>query len=226
MTNEHNFKVGDKVRVVRLYNDGSGHEYMAMTGEVIIVGEKRCRIFNGLIEVSLPKYMLEIIEPNTKNYDINPQENQELFRGISMREQLTEKEIARLNEVGFTKADGLAVQTLGDLLETIPDAVEVFRYRPQQRWENMSDPTYWLWLSIDKDDEEKVWQASYERATFSNPNLCLDYKETELIEALFNLAVAYATAPSEWIDKSNSVYRMLGESEEDYQERLKRIKED
>lgn len=33
-------------------------------------------------------------------------------------------------------------------------------------------------------------------------------------------------APSEWIDKSNSVYRMLGESEEDYQERLKRIKED
>lgn len=74
MTN--NFNVGDKVRVVRLYNDGSGHEYMAMTGEVIIVGEKRCRVFNGLIEVSLPKYMLEIIEPNTKDYDINPQ-NQE-----------------------------------------------------------------------------------------------------------------------------------------------------
>ena len=142
-----------------------------------------------------------------------------------MKEKLTEKEIARLNEVGFTKADGSAVQTLGDLLETLPDAVEVFRYRPEQRWENMSDPTYWLWLSIDKDDEEKEWHVSYERATFSNPNLCLDYKETELIEALFNLAVAYATAPSEWIDKSNSVYRMLGESEEDYQERLKRIKE-
>lgn len=143
-----------------------------------------------------------------------------------MREQLTKKEIARLNEVGFTKADGSAVQTLGDLLETLPDAVEVFRYRPEQRWENMSDPTYWLWLSIDKDDEEKVWQVSYERATFSNPGLCLDYKGTELIECLFDLAVAYATAPSEWIDKSNSVYRMLGESEEDYQERLKRIKED
>lgn len=44
---------------------------------------------------------------------------------------------------------------------------------------------------------------------------------TELIEALFNLAVSYATAPNEWIDKSNSVYRMLGESENDYQERLK-----
>ena len=142
-----------------------------------------------------------------------------------MREQLIEKEIVRLNEVGFTKADGSAVQTLGDLLETIPDAVEVSRYRPEQRWENMSDPTYWLWLSIDKDDEEKVWEASYERATFSNPDLCLDYKETELIECLFNLAVAYATAPNEWIDKSNSVYRMLGESEEDYQERLNRIKE-
>ena len=81
MTNEHNFKVGDKVRVVRLYNDGSGHEYMAMTGEVIIVGEKRCRIFNGLIEVSLPKYMLEIIEPNTKDYDINPQDQEKVEEG-------------------------------------------------------------------------------------------------------------------------------------------------
>lgn len=69
---KNEIKIGDKVRVVRLYNDGSGHEYMAMTGEVIIVGEKRCRIFNGLIEVSLPKYMLEIIEPNTKDYDIHP----------------------------------------------------------------------------------------------------------------------------------------------------------
>ena len=143
-----------------------------------------------------------------------------------MRERLTENEIARLNEVGFAKSDGSAVQTLGDLLETIPDAVEVFRYRPEQRWENMSDPTYWLWLSIDKDDEEKVWQVSYERATFSNPGLCLDYKGAELIECLFDLAVAYATAPSEWIDKSNSVYRMLGESDEDYQERLKRIKDE
>lgn len=143
-----------------------------------------------------------------------------------MREKLTEKEIARLGEVRFTKADCSAVLTLGDLLEAIPDAVEVFRYQPEERWENMSDPTYWLWLQIDKDDEEKVWQASYERATFSNPDLCLDYKNTELIECLFNLAVAFATAPSEWIDKSNSVYRMLGESEEDYRERLKRIKED
>ena len=69
---KNEIKIGDKVRVVRLYNDGSGHEYMAMTGEVIIVGEKRCRIFNGLIEVSLPKYILEIIEPNTKDYDIHP----------------------------------------------------------------------------------------------------------------------------------------------------------
>ena len=69
---KNEIKIGDKVRVVRLYNDGSGHEYMAMTGEVIIVGEKRCRIFNGLIEVSLPKYILEIIEPNTKYYDIHP----------------------------------------------------------------------------------------------------------------------------------------------------------
>lgn len=76
MTNEHNFKVGDRVRVVRVYNDGSGHEYMAMTGEVIIVGEKRCRIFNGLIEVSLPKYMLEIIEPNTKDYALHPQDQE------------------------------------------------------------------------------------------------------------------------------------------------------
>lgn len=142
-----------------------------------------------------------------------------------MREKLTEKEIARLSEVGFTKADGSAVQTLGDLLETIPDGVEVFRYRPEIRWENMSDPTYWLWLDIRKDDDEGEWYVSYERATFSNPNLCLDYKGAELIECLFNLAVAYATAPSEWIDKSNSVYRMLGESEEDYQERLKRIKD-
>ena len=76
MSNEHNFKVGDRVRVVRVYNDGSGHEYMAMTGEVIIVGEKRCRIFNGLIEVSLPKYMLEIIEPNTKDYALHPQDQE------------------------------------------------------------------------------------------------------------------------------------------------------
>lgn len=143
-----------------------------------------------------------------------------------MRDRLTENEIARLNEVGFTKADGSAVQTLGDLLETIPDAVEVFRYRPEQRWENMSAPTYWLGLEIIKDEEEGVWEASYERVKFSNPDLCLDYKEAELIECLFNLAVAYATAPSEWIDKNNSIYRMLGESEEDYLERLKRIKED
>lgn len=126
-----------------------------------------------------------------------------------MREKLTEKEIARLNEVGFTKADGSEVTTLGDLLKTIPSAVEVFRYRPEERWENMSDPTYWLWLHIDKDDVKKKWRASYERATFSNPDLCLDYRGNELIECLFNLAVAYATAPSEWIDKTNPVYRMF-----------------
>ena len=60
------FKVGDKVRVVELYHDGSGHEYMAMTGEVIAVGKNHCDIFNGLIEVSLPKYMLEVIEPYTE----------------------------------------------------------------------------------------------------------------------------------------------------------------
>ena len=81
MTNEHNFVEGDRVRVVKLYNDGSGHEYMAMTGEVIIVGEKRCRIFNGLIEVSLPKYMLEIIAPNTKDYAEHPQDQEKAEKG-------------------------------------------------------------------------------------------------------------------------------------------------
>ena len=81
MTNEHNFVEGDRVRVVKLYNDGSGHEYMAMTGEVIIVGEKRCRIFNGLIEVSLPKYMLEIIDPNTKDYAEHPQDQEKAEKG-------------------------------------------------------------------------------------------------------------------------------------------------
>ena len=90
----------------------------------------------------------------------------------------------------------------------------------------MSDPTYWLWLEIYKDfdgdceDDCNGWRVSYERATFSNPDLCLDYKSKELIECLFNLAVAYATAPKEWIDKSDTVYRMLGESMEDYQKRL------
>lgn len=139
-----------------------------------------------------------------------------------MRDKLTEKEMARLAEVGFYKADGSEVKTLGDLLEAIPDGVEVFRYRPEKRWENMSDPTYWLWLEISKDFDEDGdgWWASYERATFSDPDLCLDYKSKELIECLFNLAVAYATAPKEWIDKSDTVYRMLGESVEDYQKRL------
>lgn len=139
-----------------------------------------------------------------------------------MRDKLTEKEISRLVEVGFYKADGSVVKTLGDLLEAIPDGVEVFRYRPEKRWENMSDPTYWLWLEISKDFDEDGdgWWVSYERATFSDPDLCLDYKSKELIECLLNLAVAYATAPKEWIDKSNTVYRMLGESMEDYQKRL------
>lgn len=141
-----------------------------------------------------------------------------------MRENLNEKERIRLDEIGFGKVNGSPILTLGDLLETLPDAVEVFRYRPEKRWENMSDPTYWLWLQIDKDEE--IWSASYGNASFTNPDLCLAYSGKELIEVLFNLAVAYVTAPSEWIDKSNSVYRMLGECMEDYEQRLKRIKED
>lgn len=141
-----------------------------------------------------------------------------------MRDRLTENEIARLKEVGFTKLDGSEVKTLADLLETIPDGVEVFRYRPEERWENMSSPTYWLWLEISKDED--VWSASYERTKWTNPDLCLDCESKELILCLFDLAMAYATAPKEWIDKSNSVYRMLGESEEDYQARLQRIKEE
>lgn len=140
-----------------------------------------------------------------------------------MRERLNESEQRKLAEVGFTKVDGSAVLTLTDLLDALPDAVEVFRYRPEQRWENMSDPTYWEWLEIGKN--EYKWKASYGNSNFTNPYLCLEYYSKELIEALYNLAVAFATAPKEWIDKSGSIYRMLGESEEDYQERLKRLKE-
>lgn len=139
-----------------------------------------------------------------------------------MRERLNETEQRKLAEVGFTKVDGSPVLTLADLLESLPDAVEVFRYRPEQRWENMSDPTYCEWLEICKDED--VWEASYGNCTFSNPDLCLEYYSKELIEALYNLAVSFATAPKEWIDKSDSIYRMLGESEADYQERLKRLK--
>ena len=88
---EKPIKVGDKVRVVKLYHDGSGHEYMAMTGEVIKVGEKRCRIFNGLIEVSLPYYMLEVIEPYTEENETKRKETQ-IFR-FQINNQLKEKKL-------------------------------------------------------------------------------------------------------------------------------------
>ena len=94
---EKPIKVGDKVRVVKLYHDGSGHEYMAMTGEVIKVGEKRCRIFNGLIEVSLPYYMLEVIEPYTEENETKRKETQNLSlsdkQPTERKETMEEKEL-------------------------------------------------------------------------------------------------------------------------------------
>ena len=63
---EPKLKTGDKVRVIKTFSDGSGYEYLGMTGEVIRVGRLRCRIFNGLKEVSLPQYMFEVIEPCTE----------------------------------------------------------------------------------------------------------------------------------------------------------------
>ncbi|MBD5585901.1 MAG: hypothetical protein HDQ88_12535 [Clostridia bacterium] len=89
------FKVGDKIRVVELYHDGSGHEYMAMTGEVIAVGKNHCDIFNGLIEVSLPKYMLEVIEPYTEEPRNLSQEtaNRDKSKDNQLKDNMEEKEL-------------------------------------------------------------------------------------------------------------------------------------
>ena len=116
-----------------------------------------------------------------------------------MRTCLTEKEFNRLYEVGFCNNDGSMIGTLDKLLEMIPESIEVYRYRPEERWEGMSHPTYWIYLEISKCDG--LWKASYGETCFNEPELNLVYEDKELIRCLYLLIVSVMTAPKEWICK-------------------------
>ena len=121
-----------------------------------------------------------------------------------MRDKLSNAEIDKLKELGFVKKDNGEVKSLSDLLEALPSVLEIFRYKPEERWENMSSPTYFVHLNIYKtmdDNDNDLWCCSYENMVFRNPDLCLSHEGKELIEVLYNLAVSYMTAPKEWVKK-------------------------
>lgn len=130
-----------------------------------------------------------------------------------MKEQLTQEQQGRLFTLGLTH-----ISTIADLLEVLPPYIDIYRYRPEQRWENMSDPTYEVWLKIEKtlgyeDDDPPMWECRYgDGYGWKNPDMCLSYECEELIDALYELYVAYLTAPDVWVQKERPEYvRHLGE---------------
>ena len=112
-----------------------------------------------------------------------------------MRTCLTQEEKNRLYELGV-----YMVSTLDELLEIIPESIEVYRYRPEERWEGMSHPTYWIYLEISKTDG--LWKASYGETCFNEPELELTFEDKELIRCLYLLIESYLTAPSECVCKN------------------------
>ncbi len=63
--NRTQFNIGDKIRVVEPFHDGSGTEYLAMTGGVIEIDGRNICVDNGIKKCWLDDYMLKLIEPAT-----------------------------------------------------------------------------------------------------------------------------------------------------------------
>ena len=116
-----------------------------------------------------------------------------------MRTCLTDEEKRRLYELGFHNTDGSEVSTLDELLELIPKEIEVYRYRPEDRWEGMSQSTYCINLEINYAFDE--WIVGYGDASFDKPDCVLVFVHRELIRGLYLLVESYMTAPKEWVCK-------------------------
>lgn len=124
-----------------------------------------------------------------------------------MRTTLTPKESTALDYAGF-RINNKPIGTLDHLLFLMPKVIECYRYRPEQRWEDMSDPTYGINLVIEADtdiddngNEIDVWNVYYSEGEWKSPDLSLKARDPELIVALFKVALAYAYAPDVWIKK-------------------------
>jgi catechol-2,3-dioxygenase len=121
-----------------------------------------------------------------------------------MRTTLTQSESDALLEAGFHSKP---VKTLDELLDLMPNVIECYRYRPEQRWENMSDPTYGAQLMIEADEhcdendnEVDTWIMWYDG---TSSELHMEAFDTELIVALYKVALAYAKATDVWIKKGD-----------------------
>ena len=116
-----------------------------------------------------------------------------------MRTCLTQEEMNRLHELGFCNNDGSVIGTLDELLEMIPKEIEVYRYRPEDRREGMSQSTYCINLEINYVFNE--WIVGYGDTCFDKPDCVLVFVHPELIRGLYLLVESYMTAPKEWVCK-------------------------